>query len=331
MMEALDTRAGREAAEKQGGISPEPFRGTLARHGLRLERAETKTLQLNLGLLCNQACRHCHLEAGPGRTELMGREIQAEVLRLAQQHPFETIDLTGGAPELHPDLAGLIRRLAPLAGRLMVRSNLSVLAGHDPQRLIETFREHRVAVVASFPSISEAQTAAQRGGGVFGRSIETLKRLNAAGYGRAGSGLELDLVSNPTGAFLPPAQAPAELRFRSFLKDRHGVSFNRLFTFANVPLGRFRQWLQDSGNLERYLDQLTARFNPCAVQGLMCRNLLSVAWDGQLYDCDFNLARGLPLAGRRTHIAEIDAPPEAGTPIAVADHCYTCTAGAGFT
>lgn len=319
-----------EGGDSQGAVSPEPFLGTLRKHELRLERAETTTLQINVGLRCNQACRHCHLEAGPQREECMPRDVQDQVVCLAAQSRFETIDVTGGAPELHPDLLTLLERLAGLSRRLMVRSNLTALEGRA-ERLLDAFKRHKVVVVASLPSINPAQTESQRGQGSFARSVAMLQRLNAEGYGVDGSGLELDLVSNPTGAFMPPRQEEAERRFRAFLKRRWSVTFNRLFTFANVPVGRFRQWLEHSGNLERYLDRLTSQFNPCAVEGLMCRSLFSVAWDGTLYDCDFNLARGLPLGGRRTHISEIDAPPPPGTPIAVADHCYTCTAGSGFT
>lgn len=317
--------------EKAAYVSPEPFHSTLMNHGLQLERAETTTLQLNIGLLCNQTCKHCHLEAGPSRTEMMDRETFLLIEAFARRVQFETIDITGGAPELHPELDVMIARLRPLATRLMIRSNLSALAECDPDRRIAVFKEHTASVVASLPSINRGQTESQRGRGIFDKSIAMLQKLNAGGYGLEGSGLELDLVSNPTGAFLPPSQAEAEKRFRALLQQKWGVEFNRLFTFANVPLGRFRSWLELSGNYEEYLERLISGFNPCAVEGLMCRTLLSVAWDGHLYDCDFNLARGLPLGGRRTHISTLAGAPAAGTAIAVAEHCYTCTAGAGFT
>ena len=197
--------------------------------------------------------------------------------------------------------------------------------------LFGIFKEYRVAVVASLPSINEAQADSQRGHGIFQKSIDALKRLNAEGYGVEGSGLELDLVSNPTGAFLPSSQSEAEKRFRKVLQQKWGISFNNFFNFANVPLGRFRQWLAQSGNLGKYLEKLASSFNPCAIEGLMCRNIVSVAWDGYLFDCDFNVARGLYLGGRRIHISKMPGPPAEGMPIAVADHCYTCTAGAGFT
>jgi radical SAM/Cys-rich protein len=261
----------------------------------------------------------------------MDLETADQVVDYAQRSSFEIIDITGGAPELNPNLVYLIKRLAPLAPRMMVRTNLSALNDGKRDYLFGIFKEYKVVVVASFPSINEAQADSQRGSGAFQKSIAALRRLNAEGYGEEGSGLELDLVSNPTGAFLPSSQSEAEKRFRKVLKQKWGISFNDLFNFANVPLGRFRQWLSQSGNLEDYIQKLASSFNPCAMEGLMCRTLISVAWDGYLYDCDFNLARGLYMGGRRIHVSKMSGPPAQGTPIAVADHCYTCTAGAGFT
>ena len=324
-MEAAD-----RGPEGQTG-SHETFTLTLSKHGLRLERAETTTLQINVGLLCNQACKHCHLEAGPKRTELMDADILNEVVAFAGRGKFKTIDITGGAPELHPDLTSIIEYLAPIGDRIMVRSNLTALEESHPHRFIDLFREYGVVVVASFPSLNPGQTEAQRGKGIFEKSVSALRHFNEAGYGKEATGLELHLVSNPAGAFLPPSQAEAEKRFRAYLESKWGIVFNSLFTFANVPLGRFRQWLHASGNLDGYVERLRSSFNACVVEGLMCRNLLSVAWDGYVYDCDFNLAKGLPVAGKKTHISEMDGPPKPGTPIAVADHCFTCTAGSGFT
>jgi radical SAM/Cys-rich protein len=303
----------------------------LAEKGLSLKRDETAALQINLGLLCNQACKHCHLDAGPHRTELMDEKTMEQVTDFARRNRFPLIDITGGAPELHPRLTWLIERLAPLTDKLLVRSNLSALEADNPDTLIEAFKRFNVGVVASLPALSRSQTEGQRGEGVFSVSLNGLKRLNRHGYGLAGSPLELDLVSNPAGAFLPPDQAQAEKRFRSRLEQEHGIVFHRLFTFANVPLGRFRSWLKQTGNLERYLSSLASSFNPCALEGVMCRSMISVDWNGELHDCDFNLAQGIPLGGKRRHISELDGPPAPGTPIAVGEHCYTCTAGAGFT
>ena len=327
----MSVQALQENKETSGEVTVEPFRLTLAKHGLKPEKARTTTLQANLGLLCNQRCRHCHLSAGPDRKEIMDSETAHEVVAYAQRCHFETIDITGGAPELNSNLASLIQRLSPLAPRIMLRSNLSALNDGKRDHLMDLLREHRVVIVASLPSINETQTDSQRGGRVFQMSTAALKKLNAMGYGQDGSGLELNLVSNPTGAFLPPSQSQTEKRFRQVLNEKWGISFNSLFSFANVPLGRFRQWLLQSGNFESYLTRLVSSFNPCAVEGLMCRNLVSVSWDGYIYDCDFNLARGLFMGGRRTHVSEMSSLPREGSPVAVADHCYTCTAGEGFT
>lgn len=309
-------------------LSP-AFADTVASHGLELVRAQTAILQVNLGRLCNQECRHCHLAAGPGRREVMASGTMDEVVAYAARSRFSAVDVTGGAPEMVPGLEGLLERLAALTPRLLVRSNLTAL--EERQELIALFARLRAVVVASFPSTSPGQTYAQRGEGVFEASLRMLRRLNEAGYGREGTGLELHLVSNPAGAFLPPGQAQAEERMRRELARRWGISFSRLYTFANMPLGRFRAWLQASGNWETYLARLSGAFNACTVEGLMCRTLVSVDWEGQLHDCDFNVARGLPLGGLRRHVSEVTGPPAPGSPIATGDHCYACTAGAGFT
>jgi radical SAM/Cys-rich protein len=309
----------------------EPFGLTLSKHGLTLDRKHTTTLQINVGLLCNQRCRHCHLSAGPDRKESMDLETVDEVVAYAQRGHFEMIDITGGSPELNPNLANLIERLSPLAPRIMLRSNLTALNETTKDHAMDLLKEHRVVLVASLPSTNESQTDFQRGGSAFRTSISTLKKLNAMGYAQDGSGLELNLVSNPTGIFLSPSQSHTETEFRQVLEQNWGIFFNNLFNFANVPLGRFFQWLLQSGNFETYMQRLASNFNPGAVEGLMCRTLVSVSWDGYLYDCDFNLAKGLFMGGRNIHISEMSGPPELGSPIAVADHCYTCTAGAGFT
>lgn len=307
-----------------------PFKATLAQHNLQLVRDKTHTLQINMGYLCNQVCRHCHLNAGPGRKENMDAGTVAAVVAYAARCNFETIDITGGAPELNSYLPRLIEDISPHASRLMLRSNLSAMKDKLPQ-LKGLLQDHRVAVVASFPSINIDQTDAQRGEGIFQESVAVLKQLNKIGYGQKNSGLILDLVSNPTGAYLPPSQEQAQQRFHQVLESRWGVVFNSLFNFANIPLGRFRDWLIKTNNFNSYMTKLSASFNPCAAEGLMCRSLVSVSWDGYLYDCDFNLARGLPMYGRKIHVSEMKAPPDQGSLIATADHCYTCTAGSGFT
>lgn len=309
----------------------ETFKRTLSTHGIKLERAETTTLQVNVGLLCNQSCLHCHLEAGPGRRESMNAETAEAVIAYAGRGKFEIADITGGAPELNPNLVTLIEGLSAPDRRLMLRTNLTALNDGTREYLFEFLRIHRVVVVASFPSLNEPQADAQRGKGTFLSAVSALKRLNAVGYGSEGSGLELNLVSNPAGAFLSASQKETEKRFRQVLKEKFGIVFNNLFAFANMPLGRFRQWLVRSGNLEAYLTRLASAFNPCAVDGLMCKTLVSVSWDGYLYDCDFNLSRDLPLGGHKVHVSQMKDRPRPGNPIAIAEHCYTCTAGAGFS
>ena len=317
-------------SHKSNAINVVPFKATLAQHNLQLFRGKTHTLQINMGFLCNQACRHCHLNAGPGRNENMDARTAAAVVAYASRCNFETIDITGGAPELNPNLPRLIEEISPYAARLMLRSNLSAMRDMLPE-LKDLLLHHRIAVVASFPSINITQTDSQRGAGIYQESVAVLRQLNKMGYGQPESGLVLDLVSNPTGAYLPPSQEQARRRFHQVLESRWGVVFNNLYNFANVPLGRFRDWLIKTGNFINYLTKLSTSFNPCAVEGLMCRSLVSVAWDGYLYDCDFNLARGLHLGGSKIHVSEMNASPDPGSLIATADHCYTCTAGSGFT
>ncbi len=307
------------------------FKNTLESHGLELRRDTTTTLQVNVGLACDLACRHCHLEAGPGRPELMSSETAEAVISCAERFRFACIDVTGGAPELLPCLPSLITGVAPLTPKLIVRTNLVALSRPESADLPELYARHKLTVVASLPAVNAGQTEAQRGSGVWERSIAMLRRLNELGYGREGSGRELDLVANPSGAFLPAPQEQAEKKFRHDLERRHGIRFNSLFTFANVPLGRFRAWLERSGNLETYLHKLQGSFNPATIPGLMCRTLISVDWDGYIYDCDFNLAAGLHHGEQRKHISELRELPAMGTPIPVGDHCFACTAGSGFT
>ena len=309
----------------------DPFHLTLSTHGLKLRREKTSTLQVNVGLLCNQACRHCHLDAGPGRKEIMQQETMDDVLTYARKSSFSVIDITGGAPDLNPWIREFIVQAAELAPRVIFRSNLSALNDGNRDDLMDLLTEKKIVIIASFPSLNASQTDAQRGEGVFDISIEALRKLNALGYGREDTGLELNLVSNPSGAFLPSSQDQQEKRFRRILDKNWGITFNQLFNFANVPLGRFREWLIHTGNFSQYLEKLASSFNPCAADSVMCKTLMSVSWDGFLYDCDFNLARDIPMGGRRKHVSEMPGPPEKDSLIATDDHCYTCTAGTGFT
>lgn len=309
----------------------EHFSCTLKRQGLSLTRGRCRGLQVNVGLLCDLACRHCHLEAGPRRREIMRAETMAEVVAFARRGRFELVDITGGAPELVPGIEGFVAQLAEVAPRLMLRSNLTALGGAAQESLLATCVQHRVTLVVSFPALREAQVEAQRGTGVWEKCLAMLQRLNALGYGRDGSGLELHLAVNPGGAFLPADQAATEKRYRRELHRRWGIVFNNLFTLTNIPLGRFRRWLEESGNYPGYLRTLAQAFNPATLPGLMCREQLSVSWDGYVFDCDFHLAAGICQGEKLTHVRDLAGPPPAGTPIATTDHCYACTAGAGFT
>lgn len=307
------------------------FPQALSRHNLNLTRQKTTALQINMGLLCNQECRHCHLEAGPYRSEIMTAETVHEVVALAQRGEFQIADITGGAPELNPHLTLLIKEISPSVQRVILRSNLTALTQGNRDSLIARLQKYRVVITASLPSINNSQAEAQRGPGTFQKSLLALKALNALGYGQEGSDLELNLVVNPVGAFIPPSQKQTEEKFRLDLKKKWGIVFNHFYAFANVPLGRFRRWLDQTGNLETYMQKLAGSFNPSAVERVMCRTLISVSWDGFLFDCDFNLSQRLFYGGKKTHLSELNGPLQPGTPIAVSDHCFACTAGAGFT
>lgn len=307
------------------------FKNNLAQHGLQLARGKCTTLQVNVGLLCNQSCLHCHLDAGPSRKEIMSEQTVAEVMKLATRFRFEIIDITGGAPEMNPHIEKLVSSLSSLTHNLILRSNLTAIAAERQNRLLEILTEKKVTIIASLPSLNEVQSDAQRGKNSFATSINALRKLNSLGYGLPGSNLELNLVSNPVGAFLPPKQEQVENRFRQMLARKWNISFNSLYTFANVPLGRFLLWLETSDNLETYILKLASNFNPCTLEGLMCRSLISVSWDGYLFDCDFNQSLELFMGGKKKHISELHDLPGPGETIAVSEHCYTCTAGSGFT
>jgi radical SAM/Cys-rich protein len=255
----------------------------------------------------------------------------AQIIAFSQKFNFGTIDVTGGAPEMNPYILPLLEGLSGAVPRLILRSNLVAMSGMARERLVALCQDKKIVLVASFPALNQAQVDSQRGNGIFQTSIEVLQKLNSLGYGQTDSGLELDLVSNPTGAFIPTGQEQLEKRFRQVLKSKWGIEFNHLFSFANVPLGRFRQWLHASGNYFSYMDKLIQAFNPGALAGVMCRNQISVGWDGYVYDCDFNQATGLGLGGKKIHISDIENLPGPGTQIAVSEHCYGCTAGSGFT
>jgi radical SAM/Cys-rich protein len=294
-------------------------------------RADAVTvLQMNVGKRCNQTCRHCHVDAGPDRTEVMPPEVVDACLAFLERSAIPTLDITGGAPELHPSFRDIVRRATAMGRHVMDRCNLTITRLPSYADLPEFFAEHRVEVVASLPSFAARQTDAQRGAGVFDDSIAALRRFNELGYGLDASGLLLNLVTNPVGAFLPGAQQALEADWKRELKRRYGISFNRLYTITNMPISRYLQYLIDSGNLQAYMDRLVTAFNPAAVDGLMCRFTLSVGWDGRLYDCDFNQMIELGTVNGSPQTI-FDATPEslAARRIAVGPHCFGCTAGAG--
>lgn len=294
---------------------------------LRADRIEV--LQVNLGRRCNQACRHCHLEAGPTRTEAMARREIDSVLDVLKSTPVATLDLTGGAPELHPDFEYIVSQARAIGCRVMDRCNLTVLLEPGKEHLVKFLRDHRVEVVASLPYFLEENVDRQRGPGVFYKSLVALRKLNDVGYGQK-DGLELTLIYNPGGAFLPGAQATLEAQFHDELWHRYGVVFSRLYTITNMPLGRFGDFLRRSGNEDRYWQKLRAGFNPSTVPGLMCRWLISVGLDGTLYDCDFNQVLGLAVnSGLPGRIETFDYETLAKRPITTSDHCFGCTAGTG--
>jgi len=306
------------------------FSDTLARHGLaQLERAETTTLQVNVGLRCDLACHHCHVEAGPKRTEAMGPELAARVLEvLARNAQLTTLDLTGGAPELNPHFRELVRGARALGRRVIDRCNLTVLFEPGQEDTAEFLAAEGVEIVASLPCYTPGNVDAQRGKRVYERSIAALRELNALGYAQPGSGLVLALVYNPLGPFLPAPQAQLEADYRREL-GALGIRFDRLLTITNMPIARFARDLVRSGQHDAYLSLLVNHFNPATVPALMCRSTLSVAWDGSLYDCDFNQALALPLRGPRTLFELGDAGELAEIAIATGAHCFGCTAGAG--
>jgi radical SAM/Cys-rich protein len=306
------------------------FDATLAARGLSLRAAAVETLQVNVGKLCNQACKHCHVDAGPKRTEIMSRETAGQVIAAVRRFRVPTLDITGGAPELNPSFRYLVAEARRAGAHVIVRHNLTVTFEPRQEDLPEFFREHGVEVVSSLPYFLEQQTDAQRGSGVFQKSIEALRRLNAAGYGLGRGGLVLNLVYNPVGAFLPPAQEAIERDFKRELRSRHGVAFDRLYTITNMPIKRFLDYLRRSGNEERYMRKLVEAFNPATVEGLMCRSLVSVEWTGKLYDCDFNQMLELGVAPELPQsIADFDPARFAARRITTAAHCFGCTAGAG--
>ncbi len=305
--------------EKLGESSLTPLRTT----GIEV-------LQINVGKLCNQTCKHCHVDAGPDRKEIMTQETAEACIRaLARTESIRIVDITGGAPELHPVFRYLVTEARRLGRHVLDRCNLTVLNLRAQGDLVDFLAANEVEVIASLPYFQARQTDAQRGAGVFESSIEGLRKLNSAGYG-SGNGRRLCLVYNPVGAFLPPQQSSVEDDFRRELRKRHGIEIDALFTITNMPISRFLDFLLESGNYETYMCHLIEKYNPCAAEGAMCRSMVSVGWDGTLYDCDFNQMLDLPVDERvGRHIADVDLAEHVGRRIATGRHCFGCTAGSG--
>lgn len=309
------------------------FAATLQRHGLQLRRTSARVLQLNVGKRCNLTCNHCHVNAGPARREIMTRETIDRVLDWQRRARLPVVDLTGGAPEMIPDFRYLLSSLRAIdpQGTLIDRCNLTILQEPGYERSAEDLAAHRVEIIASMPCYSAANVNAQRGEGVFDASITALQRLNALGYG-LNPALPLHLVYNPIGATLPAPQAELEADYKRELSTHFGIHFNSLYTITNLPIARFAAWLRQHRQYQEYMDLLVQSFNRATVDALMCRDTISVSWRGEVFDCDFNQMMNMPLGGAERgarFLWDLDAASLESEQVAVADHCFGCTAGAG--
>ncbi|MEH6679605.1 MAG: arsenosugar biosynthesis radical SAM (seleno)protein ArsS [Sediminicola sp.] len=296
-----------------------------------LKPKQLEILQINVGYMCNQVCEHCHVDAGPDRKEIMGRETMEQCLEVIRSTSAHTLDLTGGAPEMNPDFRWFVQEAAKAGIQdFIVRSNLTIIKANKKYHdLPQFFKEHNVHVISSMPHYTKGKTDKQRGEGVFDKSIQALQELNAIGYGMPGSDLRLDLVYNPSGAFLPGDQKALERDFKKALKEDFNIGFHNLFAITNLPIARFLDYLIASENYEDYMYALVEAYNPAAVANVMCTNTLSVSWDGWLYDCDFNQMLGLKVASKVTHIKDYNEALLNDRTIVISQHCYGCTAGAG--
>lgn len=307
------------------------FYENMDRVGLHpLKATQLDIFQVNVGKMCNQVCEHCHVDAGPDRKEIMTRETMQLCLDAIDKTNCHTVDLTGGAPEMNPDFRWFVEELSKKGVKILVRCNLTIIVANKKYHdLPEFFKKHKVEVVSSLPYFNSAKTDAQRGEGVFEKSIKALKMLNAVGYGLEGSGLSLNLVYNPSGAFLPPDQSSLQDQFKKKLREGFEIEFNELFAITNLPVSRYLSYLVASKNYEKYMEKLVNAFNPSAAANVMCRNTVSIGWDGYLYDCDFNQMLELKVAIKGQHLRDFDLDALTKRNIIVNEHCYGCTAGAG--
>ena len=297
-----------------------------------IKKGQLKILQLNIGYMCNQTCSHCHVDAGPRRKEMMSIEVLNRCLNLMIENKIETVDITGGAPEMHPNFSWFVRsiREKTKVDEIIVRSNLTIiLANKKFFDLPNFFADNRIHIISSLPFYNKEKTDNQRGKGVFDKSIMALKKLNTVGYGKAESNLKLDLVYNPSGAFLPPDQSLLEIKFKEKLYTDFKIEFNNLFTITNLPISRFLDYLIASENYEEYMETLVNRFNPNATKELMCKNTISVSWEGNIYDCDFNQMLDLKINSKNSTIFNCKIEGLVDKKVEVSQHCYGCTAGAG--
>ena len=317
-----------EVLQATDGITP--FREQLNTLGIQsLKPTQLEILQINMGKMCNQVCEHCHVDAGPDRKEIMTKETMLSCLGILENSSIQTVDLTGGAPEMNPDFLWFVEEIVKLGKEVIVRSNLTILTSNKKYKEYPLFfAKHKVTVVSSLPCYTEGNTDSQRGDGVFEKSIEALLVLNELGYG-SDPELKLHLVYNPGGAHLPPAQEALEGDYKRELSANFGISFNSLYTITNLPISRYLDWLKVTEKYDDYMQLLFDNFNPMAIENVMCRNTVSVGWDGYLFDCDFNQMLDLKVASKGKHISELNIDELASRSIIVNQHCYGCTAGAG--
>ena len=308
-----------------------PFGMRLDKLGkLPLKPTHISTLQVNLGKMCNQVCDHCHVDAGPDRKEIMTKETMLACLNVLKDPSITTVDLTGGAPEMNPEFRWFVEKLSALGKKIIVRCNLTIIVANKKyNNLPDFFKKHNVEIVSSLPCYTAENTDKQRGDGVFKKSIQALQMLNKVGYGIPASGLTLNLVYNPGGASLPPNQLALENDYKTRLKEDFGIEFNNLFTITNMPISRFLDYLVKSENYEPYMTKLSETFNPEAVDSVMCREIISVGWDGFLYDCDFNQMLDLKVVSEHAHISSFNKSRLEERSIVLNQHCYGCTAGSG--
>lgn len=309
-----------------------PFQQKLQQSGLYpLKPTGIEIFQVNVGKMCNQTCKHCHVDAGPDRTEIMTRETMQQCVDVLKNNPsLKTIDLTGGAPEMNPDFRWFVEEIKKLDRHIIVRCNLTIiLANKKYFDLPEFYKQNNIEVVSSLPFYTKDRTDRQRGNHVFEKSIPALQMLNEIGYGKEGTGLILNLVYNPAGAFLPSAQQALEKEYKDALMKEFGIVFNNLFTITNIPINRFLDYLLISGNYEKYMEKLVDAYNPAAAANVMCRNTISIGWDGYLYDCDFNQMLEMKVNGTSKHISEFSLESLNNRLIKTGQHCFGCTAGAG--